>query len=47
MRLGPNREMVEIFISDQMTRLEFETELLKDEKLEREEEVIVLNNCQI
>ena len=28
-----------IIFSDQMTRIEFEADLLKDEKIEREEEV--------
>ena len=28
-----------VFFSDQMTRIEFEADLLKDEKIEREEEV--------
>ena len=45
--MGPNGVMIQIFIPDQMIRLEFETELLKDEKLEREEEVTLLNNCKI
>ena len=29
----------QIFFADQMTRIEFEADLLKDEKVEREEEV--------
>ena len=41
--------LLRIIFADQMTRIEFEADLLKDEKIEREEEVrseIVVNKSQ-